>query len=145
MRDKGAGRQKWRVDHYSFYSVAWISLVVQFTALPYSYLILVTNALLSKYDVKDNSSLKSYFSNGEISNSIFHEETLLRGLFSTTELWLKLSPCFSSGILEWVRKGFVVMRSSNHFSKQLSSLLCSGSHGILDQSPPQDEEHIDSA
>lgn len=59
------------------------------------------------------SFLKSSFSNGEISNSIFHGETVLKGFSSVTEIWLKLCLHYWSEF----RNLFVVMRFSGHFLK----------------------------
>ena len=58
------------MDYFSFHSIALISLVM------HSLLVIGTYVLLSKCSAKDNSFLKSYFSNGGISNSIFLGEAL---------------------------------------------------------------------
>lgn len=112
MRNKRDGRRKWKVDRYSFHSTALISVV--------AHLILVTYALLSKCSAKDNRFFMSYFSNSDISNSMFHREKLLRRLSSTTEIWLKLCSHYWSGF----RKVYVVMRCVRHFSKY-NSQVCS--------------------
>ena len=116
MRDTGGGRERWQGNCYSFHSVA--SYLIGDVA--HCCLLLSDEsgdrALLSKCSVKDNSSLKCYFSNGKISNTIFCEETLLRGLFSTNDIWLKLCPHHLGGMLEWVTKVFILTTSSGHFS-----------------------------
>lgn len=53
---------------------------------------------------------------------MFCGETLLRGLSSTIEIWLKLCPCYLADRLDWVRKDFIVTRSSSHFSKHESQV-----------------------
>lgn len=59
---------------------------------------------------KDNSFIKSYYSNSKISNSIFLWKTVLRGLCLGIEIWLKLCPRYWSGFT----KVFVLMRSTEH-------------------------------
>lgn len=43
---------------------------------------------ICKCSAKDNSFLKSYFSNSKISNCIFHWKTVLRGLSSKRNFFL---------------------------------------------------------